>query len=409
MKTDLLSVDTLVESPFIVVKIGDYTFGNAQKVSSGNQVKVTYPNYMQSIRVDKVNGQVNTYTIAMEYAITAGDDPNMLEKVFSSVGVGAKIYISYGDYNSPDTIYKEEEALLLKVTQNVDFSSSKIAYTITATGVAQLLASTYNNFPRREEKPSTVMTDLLKNSSYGLTKIFTGMQDLGKVLSSGIIRRDDKKVEINAKQNMNMLDYLRYLTSCMIPINRDPNAMLGTTLYGLNIIPDTTNQFGGPYFEVKKVSKDASTKSSDYYEIDIGYPGDNLVMSFSIKEDQTYSLYYDYSGKISQNEYTYNLGNNGRWEATLSPKISSLNKYKKTTASSEQWWSQMVNFPISATMTIKGLVKPSLLMQYVYINTYFYGQQHISSGLYAITSQQDVVDANGYRTTLGLLRIGEQK
>ena len=43
------------------------------------------------------------------------------------------------------------------------------------------------------------------------------------------------------------------------------------------------------------------------------------------------------------------------------------------------------------------------------INTYFYGQKHISSGLYIITGEQDSVDSRGYTTTLSLTRIGEDK
>ena len=46
-----------------------------------------------------------------------------------------------------------------------------------------------------------------------------------------------------------------------------------------------------------------------------------------------------------------------------------------------------------------------MLMSYVRINALFYGQRHISSGLYVITRQQDTVDASGYRTVLSLTRV----
>lgn len=65
----------------------------------------------------------------------------------------------------------------------------------------------------------------------------------------------------------------------------------------------------------------------------------------------------------------------------------------------------MTQFPVSATLTIKGLVRPAILMTYVRINALFYGQRHSSSGLYIITKQQDVIDGRGYRTILSLTRI----
>jgi hypothetical protein len=66
----------------------------------------------------------------------------------------------------------------------------------------------------------------------------------------------------------------------------------------------------------------------------------------------------------------------------------------------------MTEFPITATLTIKGLMRPSILMSKVRINSYFYGIKHISSGLYIITKQEDSVSSSGYRTTLTLTRIG---
>ena len=67
----------------------------------------------------------------------------------------------------------------------------------------------------------------------------------------------------------------------------------------------------------------------------------------------------------------------------------------------------MTQFPITARLTIKGLIRPTLLTDYVKLNVYFYGQKHISSGVYVITKQEDNIDSNGYRTTLTLLRVKE--
>jgi len=57
------------------------------------------------------------------------------------------------------------------------------------------------------------------------------------------------------------------------------------------------------------------------------------------------------------------------------------------------WWTNMTKFPVKATLKLKGLVKPSMLTTYIRINALFYGQRHISSGLYFITSQTDSVNS----------------
>jgi hypothetical protein len=46
-----------------------------------------------------------------------------------------------------------------------------------------------------------------------------------------------------------------------------------------------------------------------------------------------------------------------------------------------------------------------MLMTYIKVNVYFYGQKHISSGTYIITKQVDDISASGFRTTLSLTRI----
>ena len=65
----------------------------------------------------------------------------------------------------------------------------------------------------------------------------------------------------------------------------------------------------------------------------------------------------------------------------------------------------VISFPISSTLTLKGLLKPSILMSYIKLNVYYYGHKHVSSGIYAITKQVDTVDTNGFRTVLSLSRL----
>jgi len=46
-------------------------------------------------------------------------------------------------------------------------------------------------------------------------------------------------------------------------------------------------------------------------------------------------------------------------------------------------------------------------MDLINVDVRFYGVKHLTSGLYAITGQQDVLDGSGFKTNLALLRVGD--
>lgn len=411
--TDLLSYPSLVEAPFIIVEIGGYTFGSYQNSGSKLSGKVTYPNFMSSINIVKINGQLNTYTIKMVYQIREGDDPNMLDAVFS-VNVSKygyqKIKISYGDWSCPSYIYKEEEAIITKVLSNVDFQGSRIDYTLNCTSTKLALTSNTYNFPAVVAKPSDVLINLTCNKAYGLQNVFTGMSSKNKIKSSGFIASDDKVVKIEAKENVNLLAYMNYVVSCMSCVADSDDSIIKNYKYFLSLEDDADNNIGGSYYKVTKVSaKDTTTQnqdSPDTYSVDVGYPGNNFVTGFSINNNELWSIVYNYSKTLPQSNYVYNIDNEGRLVTTYSPAISTSRDYKYTTESSKTWWTSMTEFPITATLKIKGLLRPSILMSKVRINSYFYGRKHISSGLYIITKQEDTVDASGYKTVLTLTRVG---
>lgn len=405
----LVSTQSRVESPFIIVTVGDYTFGhcafkeNKQKLKS--VLKVQFPNYIQGIDIVKVNGAINTYSIKMIYGITQNDDPNMLERVFSSVQKSRKIVLSYGDWNTPGYIYKDEEAMINKIQSSIDFKNSQILYTITCTSTSLALKAGSHSFSSRRDKPSNVLFELLSNERYGLKSVFRGMTHKDKL--SSFIATDDKVVNIQAKPSMNVLDYISYLVSCMVSQSDPETNGKKKSNYYWCVYDDTNNAYGGAYFRVMKVSSQtAYSNLINAYEVDIGYPSSNYVTAFSLKNDETWSILYDYADKVEQPNYTYHINDEGFIESTYSPNITKSSTYFTTTESSKTWWTQMTQYPISASLTIKGLLRPSILMSYVKVNTYFFGHKHISSGLYIITKQQDKIDSSGYSTTLTLSRIG---
>ena len=126
-------------------------------------------------------------------------------------------------------------------------------------------------------------------------------------------------------------------------------------------------------------------------------------MGFSVDNDIAWSLLYE-NASISD-EYVYSINNRGEKIKNYSPNLISsssiMNEIQKN------WWTKMVNFPINASLTLKGFMKPVMLMNYVNVNVVFYGQKHITSGLYVITGQKDSLSGEGFRTTLALTRIGD--
>ena len=125
-------------------------------------------------------------------------------------------------------------------------------------------------------------------------------------------------------------------------------------------------------------------------------------MGFSVDNNIAWSILYE-KGNISD-EFIYKIDDNGNKVKQFSPNLmtssSNINETQKN------WWTQMINFPVNASLTLKGLMKPIMLMDYIIVNVVFYGQQHITSGVYAITGQKDILSGEGFRTVLALTRIG---
>ena len=406
MSKSLVSIPTLVQSPFIIVTIGGVTFGSYSESEYGG--KVTYPNFMKSISITKVNGTVNTYNLSFQYQVRAGDDPNLLDKIFSKAANDRAITFQYGDWNAPAYIYKEEKAIITNVTSTLDMNNSLISYTVAATSDAIGLTSTQFNFPAREAKPSDVLLDIISNSRYGLKKVFTGMRSRANVISKHLIASNDMKVKLLAQSGITVLEYLNYLADSMISSSNPSGSALKKSKYFLSIHDDFTNEVGGTYFKITEVSKDTKTiKSTDTYEIDVNYPGDNFVTQFSLTNDQSWAILYEFEQDVKQEQYTYKINDDGSVSTNYTPSMLKSALTDQMSPSKSTWWTRMTEFPVEATLTIKGLTRPSMLMTYVKLNVLFAGGvKHISSGMYIITKQVDSISNAGYTTTLTLLRVG---
>lgn len=411
--SSLLSSSNRVEAPFVRVKIGDIVFGvferQSKLINSSNGVvsklATQYPNYIQNLTVKKINGTVNQYRLNITYPITENSDPNFFEKLFSSVSDTFKINFSYGDAMLPEYVYRNEDAIITKITNQFSMSEAKIDYTIEAVSTSSLSLSGTYTFPARNAKPSDVIKQLIWNSKYHLTDVFKGMRDRGLVEQSGFIASDDKIVHIPTCTNMSILEYIAFLVSYMNPTGSTTSSAIKQNVYSLSTYEDVTNTYGGSYFKVQKIQRAQSTLNQlCTYTIDIGYPSSNIVKSFSVKNDQNWSLYYKYNRDLNNTDYLQRIDNEGKITNIYSPQLT--NTQFEMNENDSTWWTKVTQYPIEASITLKGLLRPAILMQYVKINLFYYGRKHLLSGYYIITSQEDSIGLNGgYTTTLGLLRV----
>ena len=419
---DLLSNQARVQVPWVKVTIGDkYTFGvydrksralvGGEKTIYTEAFDVQYPKYINNLTITKINGQINKYTLGISYPITQFDDPNFFEKVFSSSSGGRKIVFSYGDMSNPGFLYKDEEAIITKIGQCFVLEASRIDYTIEATSSATLKVPGGMNFigNGKPEKPSDKIKALFK-SNKALQSIFTGMRPS---YVDTFVAGDDKAVVLESKEGISALDYINYLVACMQPA--DSPEGLPTANYIMTIHDNSANnneskpgnadqQNNGPFFKVTKIDKKVDKDGA--YTLTIGYNTREIVTAFALDQNENYALYYDYQEKLAPTQYVRRLNNKGQWEDVYSPITTTDPVLKKSTAAKENWWKLITSYPVNASVTIMGLLRPATLMQYVRLNVVFPGgHKHISSGLYLVTKQEDKIDNNGYFTTLGLTKI----
>ena len=428
-RLSLLSSEARIQSPWVKVTLcGDeknYTFGIFSKKTRGtvkdddgfylrNTYSVQYPNYIQSLQVTKINGQVNQYVLKILYPIRPTDDPNFFEKIFSNVSKTRKIIFSYGDATVPTYVYKDEEAVITTIQQSFNLESSSISYTVNAISGAALHTLGCVSFnARNNTKPSTVIKEVF--NQFGLNKVFTGMSNKNW---SELVAGDDKAVDILAKTNVSVIDYIGYLVSCMYSSTcgdtQNPKEIYIFTIHDNSTydnLYDNGNTLNGPYFKVTKV--DYQIERSDAYEIDVGYNTSTIVTQFSIENNENYSLYYDYQKEINDHDYVRRLNDNGQWEDVFAPTVLSKNINYAPRAEDKTWWTKITQFPVNANITIQGLLRPAQLLTYVRLNIIFPGgtgsdntRMHTASGLYIITKQVDTIDQNGYKTALSMTKVG---
>ena len=379
-----------VEAPFIELTIGEYTFGAYDKSKKFDR----YPNYIDSMSIVKTNGSMNEYTINLVHQVAPGSNPNFIDELLSKNGYD-KISIRYGDANS-NIIFNDNNALLIGVNVGFDFVNCKINYVIRATSSAIAIASHKRTFSSVEDKPSNIIRDLLYNdANEDLLNAFPAMRDRNFVEKNNLIPNDDMVVNVEEFKNVNVVSYLKNLVSMMKSITSD--------IVDSNYI--LTIEDG--YFNINEISTNYIYDSS-LYEVNINFPDDNQVFNFNVNTNYSWPIAYEYGSGVSN--YNYEITNQGDLKR-FNTNSTNLLDYSSQMMSNinSNWWTQVTEFPISATLTCRGLLSPLLLLTYIKINCIYYGSDRINSGIYIVTGQTDTLSGSGFQTTLSLLRVAGAK
>ena len=390
---ELCSSEMLVQAPYIQVEL------NGIKIGGYNNSVDKYPNHVMSVTVEKISNQINNYTISLLYQIRAGEDPNLIDTILSRTGYRNKVKIKYGD-SANGIFYKEEEAYIIDVTHKDNVSSASISYTIKAVSSVGFVKYTYASYSSTTSKPSTEIVKLLYNSgqiSTQLQNAFGGMKSRQATLSKNLIPTNDAVVNIPGLADASPYDRLLQLTANM----RNPTDPSST--YMLTFMDASNNSSSFKITEIIRRENNSASNVKNCYTLDVGFPGNTMITSFSLDNDVYWPLYYKYAGKVAS--YSYDIDYSGRIIRTKTNPLNIDDKFQSKNVELMNWWEYVRAYPVSATVTIKGLVKPIILMENVYIFSQIYGQQDLATGLYSIIGQTDTVNGSGCSTTLKLLKV----
>lgn len=383
---------SLISVPYVTCEFGGQEFGLRSKYKSSTFTRDV--NYITNLTIEKkASGQVNTYSLTLVYVVEPGADPNYVDYIISSAEDRA-ITFSYGDLSQPEYSFVNEEAIMTNIVPNVSMSSNAITYTISATSSSALSYTVARSFPARNAKPSDVIFEVLyTDTDNGLLELFSGMRDRTWVEQQGLIAKNDKKVSIEAYTDKTPLEYIRILVSLMEAADNSFFAML---------ITDNDSEADGPYFQV--INSDLYQGQGNHYslEIDVGYPSDTQVISFTPSQNTSIALINQFQEKFDGTRIM-NVNAEGEYTTGSTPSLAISNGRANSALST--WWKNMTNYPINATLVVRGLIKPSILCDYIHLNVLFYGQMYNYSGLYMVTAQKDTISESGYQTELTLVRI----
>ena len=390
----LQTLSSIISTPYVTAEFGGYQFGLRNSIYKNRTTFARDIQCVTGLTINKkASGQVNTYSLSLAYTVVPGADPNFVDYIIARA-TDRQLLLSYGDLGQPEYSYVKEQAIISNVSPDVNFSSNSIQYTIAATSSVALSYVVKRSYQGRSAKPSDVIKEMLwSRPDEGLLELFGGMRDKATVEENGWIASNDRAVYIEAQKDIAPLDYIRYLVSKMSAPDGSFYAML---------IHDEPDNADGPYFMVVNSTLYQGQGNTYQVSIDVGYPSDTPVYDFKVTQNTSLALITPYLAKFDKPRIV-NINSMGETITESTPSLAIRNG--TADSSLKQWWQNMTTYPVKATLTTRGLIKPSILCDYLDINVLFFGQPYTYSGKYMVTAQEDSISPSGYTTKLSLVRV----
>ena len=390
----LQTLSSIISTPYVTAEFGGYQFGLRDSIYKNRTTLARDVRYITGLQINKkASGQVNTYSLALAYTVVPGADPNFIDYIISNAS-DRKLLLSYGDLGQPEYSYVKEQAIISNISPDVNFSSNSIQYTISATSSVAISYAVKRSYQSQTAKPSDVIKQVLwERPDDGLLELFGGMRDKETVIRNGWIASNDQAVYIDAQKDISPLDYIRFLISKMTAPDGSFYAM---------IIHDEPDIADGPYFMVVNSTLHQGRGNTYQVSIDVGYPSDTPVYDFKVTQNTSLALITPFLEKVDQPRII-NINSMGESITESTPSLAIRNG--TADSSLKKWWQNMTTYPVKATLTTRGLIKPSILCDYLDINVLFFGQPYTYSGKYMVTAQEDSISPSGYTTKLSLVRV----
>lgn len=173
---------------------------------------------------------------------------------------------------------------------------------------------------------------------------------------------------------MSTIDYVRLLVNSMTPAGTSSQSLTDGVRYIYVVLDDVEGQYGGSVLQVRKMARSTSSDAAtEEYEVDIGYPSSTPVLSFTIDDDETYSMYYEFAESIQQPTEQWRIGDDGSLVEIYSPLLSQSGQSRVTHPWDKTWWTQVTQYPVKGTLKIRGMLRHAVLASTLRVNVWFYG------------------------------------
>lgn len=206
--------------------------------------------------------------------------------------------------------------------------------------------------------------------------------------------RDEVQDVISGTTDKSLFDYVNTLLKSTKDSTKSPDNIISSPIYSYVI--DDVNKV----VKIIRIDPSAGTSSA---EVTFNWmdKSNSMVTSFTPKYNGIVLMSYSRTKRTSVDSGAETTETNVIKEET------DVGDYAESDANIElsKWIEAARSLPMTATMITLGIPYDIPITTKITINPLIYGQKHISAGTYMVTKTTDIIDSNGFTTTLELMKI----